>query len=132
MESKQILRQEGDYWTITFEDQVIRLRDTKGLRYLATLLTHPGRQLAATDIVKCSNMAQEDGAPGTHGSDKGDLNRRGRRVERARITVTKGLKSAVDRIAEAHPTLGEHLRATIRRGYACVYLPDPRRPRWEV
>jgi len=27
-----------------------------------------------------------------------------------------------------HPDLGRHLRATVRRGYYCVYLPDPRTP----
>jgi hypothetical protein len=51
--------------------------------------------------------------------------------ERARIAVTKGVKAAVSRIATVHPALGRHLTATVRCGYFCVYLPDPRRPiRW--
>src|SRR5262249_13438333 len=53
--------------------------------------------------------------------------------ERARLTVTKGIKSALERIAAGHPELGRHLAATVRRGYFCVYRPDPARPvRWEV
>ena len=53
--------------------------------------------------------------------------------ERARVAVTKGLKSALERIAASHPDLGRHLTATVRRGYFCVYLPDPAHPaRWDV
>ena len=64
------------------------------------------------------------------------MSRYGHRVaahaERARITVTKGIKTALDRICAAHPRLGRHLAGTIRRGYLCLYLPDPRLPiRWE-
>ena len=55
---------------------------------------------------------------------------RGRRVashsERARLTVTKGIGAALERIAKHHPPLGRHLAATVRRGYYCIYVPDPR------
>jgi len=54
-------------------------------------------------------------------------------AERARQTVTKRIKEALERIARAHPDLGAHLGATVRRGYFCVYLPDPERPLdWEM
>jgi hypothetical protein len=47
--------------------------------------------------------------------------------------VTKAIKAALEKIAERYPELGAHLSATIRRGYACAYLPDPRtRTDWEV
>ncbi len=49
-------------------------------------------------------------------------------AERARQTVTKRIKEALARIATLHPELGAHLGATVRRGYFCVYLPDPQRP----
>jgi hypothetical protein len=53
--------------------------------------------------------------------------------ERARVAVTKGLKGALERIAASHPELGRHLTATVRRGYFCVYRPDPVRPaRWDA
>jgi len=48
--------------------------------------------------------------------------------ERARLTVTKGIKTALDRLRRAHPALAAHLTATIKRGYFCVYAPDPRHP----
>ena len=53
--------------------------------------------------------------------------------ERARIAVTKAIKAALEKIAERHPELGAHLSATIRRGYTCAYVPDPRiRIDWEI
>jgi hypothetical protein len=46
--------------------------------------------------------------------------------------VTKGLKTAVERIAASHRELERHLTATVRRAYFCVYRPDPAHPvRWE-
>ena len=53
-------------------------------------------------------------------------------AERARVAVTKGLSAAIGRIARRHPALGEHLRVTVKRGYSCMYAPDPRVSiRWE-
>jgi hypothetical protein len=46
-------------------------------------------------------------------------------AERARINATRTIGGAVKRIAELSPRLGEHLRATVRTGYLCVYAPDP-------
>src|SRR5258706_13750354 len=73
MESKQLFRREGDYWTIMFDGDVIRLRDTRGLRYLAALLRHPGRQIAATEVVMCANMAHKDARSRTGLSEKAEL-----------------------------------------------------------
>jgi hypothetical protein len=57
---------------------------------------------------------------------------RGRRAvdhgERARLAVTKAVKVALHRLAVIHPRLAAHLQATVRRGYFCVYTPDPRAP----
>jgi hypothetical protein len=54
-------------------------------------------------------------------------------VDRARVAVTKAIRSALERIAERNPELGAHLSATIRRGYLCAYVPDPRTPSdWET
>jgi tetratricopeptide (TPR) repeat protein len=52
-------------------------------------------------------------------------------AERARLTVTKGIKAALAKLADVHPALADHLMATVKRGYLCVYRPDPRRSiRW--
>jgi hypothetical protein len=41
MASVNTFRREGDYWTVTFEEHTIRVRDLKGMRYLARLLADP-------------------------------------------------------------------------------------------
>jgi hypothetical protein len=48
--SGNLFRREGEYWTVIFNGSVVRLRDTKGLRHLARLLTHPGREFHAVDL----------------------------------------------------------------------------------
>ena len=45
--SGHLFLKEGEYWTICCDGIVVRLRDSKGLRYLAELLRHPGEYLAA-------------------------------------------------------------------------------------
>src|SRR5262249_61743657 len=37
-----VVRQEGDYWTLGYHGTVCRLKDAKGLHYLAYLLGRPG------------------------------------------------------------------------------------------
>lgn len=45
------LRHEGEFWTIAFEGSAFRLRDSKGLHYIAELLRDPGRERHALDLV---------------------------------------------------------------------------------
>ena len=53
--------------------------------------------------------------------------------ERARVNATRTIGAAIKRIAAGSPRLGEHLRASVRTGYACVYAPDPTSPvRWDL
>jgi tetratricopeptide (TPR) repeat protein len=54
------IRREGEYWTVVYEGSLIRLRDSKGLRYLAMLLTNPGRELHVIDL----ESEEHRGAPG--------------------------------------------------------------------
>jgi hypothetical protein len=46
-----VFRREGDYWTVAYRGELARLRDVKGLRYLACLLRHPGREVHVLDLV---------------------------------------------------------------------------------
>jgi tetratricopeptide (TPR) repeat protein len=46
-----VFRREGDYWLVVFEGRTVRVRDRKGMRYLAQLLAHPGRELHVLDLV---------------------------------------------------------------------------------
>lgn len=48
--------------------------------------------------------------------------------ERARVSVARSVRYAMDRIAEHHRLLAEHLRNTIHTGTYCTYTPDPRTP----
>ena len=49
-------------------------------------------------------------------------------AERARLTVTKGIKAALEKIRASDPSLGQHLATSIKTGYFCSYTPDPQRP----
>ncbi|HYC55336.1 MAG TPA: alpha/beta hydrolase [Candidatus Binatia bacterium] len=46
-------------------------------------------------------------------------------AERARLTVTKRIKDAIERIRNGHPELGRHLAVAIRTGHLCSYRPEP-------
>ena len=47
---KNLFRREGEYWTVSYDGSVVRVRDAKGLHYLAQLLAHPGREFHAIDL----------------------------------------------------------------------------------
>jgi hypothetical protein len=49
--SVNVFRREGDYWSIVFEGRTVRVRDRKGMRYLARLLADPGREYHVLDLV---------------------------------------------------------------------------------
>jgi tetratricopeptide (TPR) repeat protein len=46
-----VFRREGDYWLVVFHGDTVRVRDRKGMRYLAHLLAHPGREFHVLDLV---------------------------------------------------------------------------------
>jgi len=48
---ESVFRREGEYWTIEFEGTVARLKDAKGLHYIAHLLRHPGQEFHVRDLV---------------------------------------------------------------------------------
>jgi pimeloyl-ACP methyl ester carboxylesterase len=48
--------------------------------------------------------------------------------ERARASVSKAVRSAVRRLGEEHPELGQHLSLAVHTGTFCAYDPDPRAP----
>lgn len=84
---------EGDYWCIAFDGRTTRLRDARGLRYLARLLARPGREVHALDLV----IEEQRAAPGpervpekelslTLSRDAGDmLDRRAKEAYRRRL-----------------------------------------------
>jgi hypothetical protein len=53
--------------------------------------------------------------------------------ERARVNVTRAVKSTLARIAANSPALGRHLEKTVKTGTYCSYEPDPRIPvNWQL
>jgi hypothetical protein len=187
------LVQEGEYWAFHYAGETARLRDSKGLRYLARLLRNPGQELHAldlvvgdggaavgrrpepelnrigagdagamldpqakaayrrrledlreeideatvfNDLVRAERAQQEmdfllaelSAAVGLGGRDR----KAASDAERARQSVTRAIKSAVERLGEVHVPLGDHLRTTVRTGIFSSYMPDPRAPiTWE-
>lgn len=83
-----------------------------GLQYLARLVRHPGQAWPAAELALIAGETDADTA-----SDA---------AERARVNVSRAIKSTLDWIVTAHPELGDHLRRSVRTGGACVYDPDPR------
>ena len=54
-------------------------------------------------------------------------------AERARVNVTRTLRTAIERISDRAPEAGAHLRRSIRTGLACRYDPAPGGPaRWRT
>jgi hypothetical protein len=56
----------------------------------------------------------------------GRLRVAGSPTERMRKAVTYRIRHAIARIADAHPELGRHLRASVRTGTWCSYAPEHR------
>ena len=57
-----MFRREGEYWSIAFAGEAFRLKDVKGLRYLAHLLRHPGREFHVLDLAAAGQVAGASGA----------------------------------------------------------------------
>jgi len=57
------LHREGDYWTVEYADTTSRLRDMKGLCYLAYLVRDPGREFHALDLMRMQMQRDGFGAP---------------------------------------------------------------------
>ena len=61
---RSVFRHEGDYWSLVFEGRTVRVRDLKGVRYLAQLLAHPGREFHVLDLVAAENGTIEHAGSG--------------------------------------------------------------------
>ena len=75
-----VFRREGDYWSVVFEGHTVRVRDLKGIRYLARLLADPGREFHVLALVAAESgrlpAAESDRAahlPHTGPGDAGEM-----------------------------------------------------------
>jgi tetratricopeptide (TPR) repeat protein len=89
-----VFRREGDYWSVVFKGRTVRMRDLKGMRYLARLLADPGRELHVLDLVAAERGREapvaagaEPGLSYTAVSDAGELlDARAKDAYRRRLT----------------------------------------------
>jgi tetratricopeptide (TPR) repeat protein len=86
-----VFRREGDYWCVVFDGRTVRVRDLKGMRYLAQLLAHPGRELHVLDLVAAETGQQ------TALGDAGEM-----LDERAKAAYRRRLVEIEDDIEQAH------------------------------
>jgi tetratricopeptide (TPR) repeat protein len=175
------LARDGGWWEASSNGVSVRLRDTKGLRYLAELIARPGVERHALDLVDRVEGVDPSGtidrrALGGVGELVDGRARRAYRMrierlraeidddlaagrldraearqgeldqlvaqlaqafglggrsrpaasaaERARLNVTRALRAAIARLAEAVPVAGAVLDRQVRTGLYCVYAPD--------
>lgn len=183
------LRCELGRWTVAHEGVQARLTATKGLRYLAVLLSTPGVERHVLDLVDEVEGVVPDGPDRHRLGDAGELldaaarqslrrrveelrlkveesladgedaraaelqeecdalvahlaaafGLRGRprraasAAERARLNVTRSVRTAIARIYEQLPAAGEVLDRGVRTGQYCAFEPDPADfVRWSV
>jgi hypothetical protein len=180
---------DGRGWTISQGGTRARLGDSKGLRYLALLVSQPGVEHHALDLVdRVEGVAASGGVDRRRLGDAGEqldgqaraayrlrveelradidealaigrlesaealqveldalvaelsrafgLGGRDRRaasaVERARLNVTRAVRTAIRRVADVLPEAGGALDRTVRTGTYCCYRPADGEPRWVV
>lgn len=95
-----VFRREGEYFTVVYGGRAFRLRDTKGLRYLAALLARPGTEVHALDLVATEGAI----AAAARTPDVGDGASKSRHDvidSAARAAYTRRLEELNEELAEA-------------------------------
>jgi hypothetical protein len=59
-QSPSVFQKEGDYWTVAYADRAVRLKDSRGLQYLAHLLRHAGQEILAIDLAADGGLRNAD------------------------------------------------------------------------
>jgi len=79
-----VFRREGEFWTIAFEGAAFRLKDAKGLQYIARLLGEPGREVHVLRLLAPST-AEGDAIQRAAGDAGPALDHQAKREYRARL-----------------------------------------------
>lgn len=53
-----IFHDEGDFWSVGFDGRVARVRDSRGIQYLARLLGEPGREFHVLELVNLARTTE--------------------------------------------------------------------------
>jgi tetratricopeptide (TPR) repeat protein len=93
VDNVSVLRREGDHWMVVFQGRTVRVRDLKGIRYLARLLADPGCEFHVLDLVAAESGrvagAESGGAAGLSHAGRGDagemLDERAKNAYRRRL-----------------------------------------------
>ncbi|MEW6272386.1 MAG: AAA family ATPase [Thermodesulfobacteriota bacterium] len=64
-----VFRKDGEYWTVGWKDRPLRLKESKGLAYLALLLRHPTTEFHVLDLVGGLARHREDDDAGRSDPD---------------------------------------------------------------
>jgi tetratricopeptide (TPR) repeat protein len=99
-----IFRKEGEYWTVGYGGNAFRLKDTKGLGYIAHLLRHPGAEFHVLDLA--GGIAGQREAGETSQSGRG-LPRGDENLEKAGIHISS--------LGDAGEMLDERAKVAYRR-----------------
>ncbi len=108
-QNNAVFRREGHYWTIVYEGKTWRLKDAKGLHYIAHLIAHPGEEIRALDLAARSGGAGEEGVDTASVEDlartgvlTGDLGHAGEMLDaRAKADYQRRLTELEDELEEA-------------------------------
>jgi DNA-binding NarL/FixJ family response regulator len=100
---------EGEYWTIAFRGATFRLKDSKGLRYLAELLRQPGVEIHALELVAAAAGTARPDAKGSRqaaaradGLEVGRLGDAGDMIDaQAKAAYRRRLRDLADELDEA-------------------------------
>lgn len=132
-----LFRHDGPFWTLTYGDKAVRIKDAKGLRDLARLLAEPGRELHVLDLARGTG---ESGAAGAGraamaGGDLGELlDARARAEYRRRLAELddelQDAEACADRVRaerarEEHDFLAAELSAALGLGGRPRRAGDP-------
>ena len=99
-----VFRKEGEYWAVGYGGKSFRLKDTKGLGYLAHLLRHPGVEFHVLDLV--------GGIAGQHDDD--EINQLAQGLPRGDENLEKaGIHIA--NLGDAGEMLDDQAKAAYRR-----------------
>jgi hypothetical protein len=110
-EDANALQREGDYWSVSFERLTVRVRDLKGMHYLAHLLGDAGREFYVLDLVALESGGTPDGSPPDPGLEH-SLGDAGEMLDgRAKQAYRRRLAEIDEDIQEARAT-GDVARAT--------------------
>ncbi len=101
---KGVFRKEGEYWTVGYGGKAFRLKDTKGLGYLAHLLRHPSVEFHVLDLAGGirGQRDDDDSDQSAHGLPRGDEN-----LEKAGIHIAS--------LGDAGEMLDDQAKAAYRR-----------------